>query len=166
MTVLPIIKKQSRKDTLRLHPDAAELQHFAIPEVSCIAIALDFSRNDERLIAHALSQGSTETKYFLLHIVESASARTLGDVSDDYETRKDKEHMQSYVDQLQRLGYKVEGRLGYQNRIREIVRLVKEAHANLLVMGAHRHTGVMDYLYGETVERVRHQVKIPVLIVN
>jgi manganese transport protein len=33
-------------------------------------------------------------------------------------------------------------------------------------MGAHRHTGIMDYLYGETVERVRHKVKIPVLIVN
>ena len=104
--------------------------------------------------------------FFLLHIVESASARTLGDVSDDYETRKDKEHMQSYVDQLKQLGYNVEGQLGYRNRVKEIIRLVTEANANMLVMGAHRHTGVMDYLYGETVERVRHSVKIPVLIVS
>ncbi|MBA2761281.1 MAG: Nramp family divalent metal transporter [Segetibacter sp.] len=166
MTVLPALKKQNLKDSLRVHPDAAILQQFNIPRVDCIAIALDFSKNDERLIAHALSQGNKLTKFFLLHIVESVSARTLGDVSDDYETRKDKEHMQSYVDQLQQLGYTVEGQLGYRNRIKEIIRLVTEANANMLVMGAHRHTGIMDYLYGETVERVRHKVKIPVLIVN
>jgi manganese transport protein len=166
MTVLPVIKKQKIKDTLRLHPDAATLQQFNIPRVDCIAIALDFSKNDEKLIAHALSQGSKFTRFFLLHIVESASARTLGDVSDDYETRKDKEHMQSYVDQLNKLGYNVEGKLGYRNRIKEIIRLVTEANANMLVMGAHRHAGMLDYLYGETVERVRHKVKIPVLIVN
>ncbi|MEJ7828519.1 MAG: Nramp family divalent metal transporter [Segetibacter sp.] len=166
MTVLPALKKQNLKDSLRVHPDAAILQQFNIPRVDCIAIALDFSKNDERLIAHALSQGNKSTKFFLLHIVESVSARTLGDVSDDYETRKDKEHMQSYVDQLQQLGYTVEGQLGYRNRIKEIIRLVTEANANMLVMGAHRHTGIMDYLYGETVERVRHKVKIPVLIVN
>lgn len=166
MTLLPAYKKQNKKDTLRVHADAAVLQHFNIPQLDCIAIALDFSKNDERLIAHALSQGTKATKFFLMHIVESASARTLGDVSDDYETRKDKEHLQSYIDQLQQLGYIVEGQLGYQNRIKEIVRLVAEADANMLVMGAHRHSGIMDYLYGETVERVRHRVKIPVLIVN
>jgi manganese transport protein len=44
--------------------------------------------------------------------------------------------------------------------------LVEEADANLLVLGAHRHSGMFDYLYGETVERVRHKLKIPVLIVN
>ncbi len=166
MTVLPAVKKQSIKDTARMHQDAAVLQHFTIPHVNCIAVALDFSSNDERLIAHALSQGDKDTRFFLMHIVESASARTLGDVSDDYETRKDKEHLQSYIDQLRQLGYRVEGQLGYQNRIKELVRLVAEAKANMLVMGAHRHIGVMDFLYGETVERVRHKVKIPVLIVN
>ncbi|MEJ7682500.1 MAG: universal stress protein [Segetibacter sp.] len=36
----------------------------------------------------------------------------------------------------------------------------------MLVMGAHMHTGVMDFLYGETVDKVRHQLKIPVLIVH
>jgi manganese transport protein len=166
MTVLPIYKKQNKKDTLRMHADAAILQRFTIPQVNCIAVALDFSKNDERLIAHALSQGNKATRFFLLHIVESASARTLGDVSDDYETRKDKEHLQSYIDQLREQGYSVEGQLGYQNRIKEIVRLVGEAKADMLVMGAHRHSGILDYLYGETVERVRHKVKIPVLIVN
>ena len=36
----------------------------------------------------------------------------------------------------------------------------------MLVMGAHRHAGLKDYLFGETIESVRHGVDIPVLIVN
>jgi manganese transport protein len=166
MTILPIMKKKQRKDSFRLHTDAAQLQHFSIPTLDCIAIALDFSNRDEKLIAHALSQGTKQTRYLLLHIVESASARTFGNVSDDYETRKDTQHMQSYVEQLQALGFNVEGQLGYTNRVKEIVRLVVEHKANMLVMGAHHHTGMFDYLYGETVEKVRHRLKIPVLIVN
>ncbi len=102
----------------------------------------------------------------LLHIVESAPARAFGDVSDDYETRDDKQHMQSYVLQLQTKGYIVEGKLGYRSRTKEIVRIVKAANADMLVMGAHMHTGIMDFLYGETVDKVRHKLRIPVLIVN
>jgi len=166
MTVLPLIKKRKKEETARLHSNAAVLQNFTIPELNCIAVALDFSKNDEKLIAHALSQGDKNTKFLLLHIVESASARALGDVSDDFETRNDKQHLQSYVSQLQTKGFIAEGRLGYKNRTKEIVRIVKAANADMLVMGSHMHTGIMDYLYGETVDKVRHQLRIPVLIVN
>lgn len=166
MTVLPLIKKRKKTETARLHANTAVLQKFTIPQLNRIAVALDFSKNDEKLIAHALSQGDKNTKFILLHIVESASARALGDVSDDYETRNDKEHLQSYVEQLQIKGFTVEGQLGYKSRTKEIVRIVKAANADMLVMGAHMHTGAMDFLYGETVDKVRHQLKIPVLIVN
>lgn len=166
MTVLPLSVNKRKMGTTRMHTDAAVLQNFSTPDMKCIAVALDFSNNDEKLIAHATSQGTLETKYVLIHIVESASARALGEVTDDYETRNDKEHMDSYVDQLKAKGYLVEGKLGYHSRTKEIVRLVNEAHADMLVMGSHRHKGFMDYLYGETVDKVRHQLKIPVLIVG
>lgn len=166
MTLLPFVTKVKARDNVRMHEDAGTLQHYSIPRLDCIAVALEFTTNDEKLIAHALSQGNHHTRYVLIHIVESASAKVLGNASDDYETRKDQQHMLSYVKQLQERGYDVQGQLGYRNRIMEIVRLVEESKANLLVLGAHRHTGVFDYLYGETVERVRHKLKIPVLIVS
>jgi manganese transport protein len=166
MTVLPLVKKKKKVETARMHRNAAILQKFTIPKVNCIAVALDFSKNDENLIANALSQGNETTKFLLLHIVESPSARVFGANSDDFETRKDKEHLQSYVEQLQKKGFLVEGVLGYKQRTTEIVRIVKEANADMLVMGAHFHTGIMDYLYGETVDKVRHQLRIPVLIVS
>lgn len=166
MSVLPLRKKKSRTASARMHTGAAILQHFDIPQLNTIAVALDFTNKDEKLIAHALAQGNANTRFLLLHIVESASARALGEVSDDYETRDDKEHIHSYVSQLTNKGLTVEGVLGYKNRVKEIVRIVTEANADMLVMGAHQHSGLMDYLYGETVDKVRHKLHIPVLIVN
>jgi manganese transport protein len=36
----------------------------------------------------------------------------------------------------------------------------------MLVVGAHGHTGIKDLIYGETVDSVRHALKIPVLMVS
>jgi manganese transport protein len=101
----------------------------------------------------------------LIHVVESVSARILGTEADDLETRKDTEKLQAYAAQLQQLGYHTEAVLGFQRRTREILRLVKRSGAELLVIGAHGHSGVKDWFYGETIDAVRHGLKIPVLIV-
>jgi manganese transport protein len=64
------------------------------------------------------------------------------------------------------MGYTVTCYVGYRSRVKEIIRLVQNSKADMLVMGAHRHSGLKDYLFGETIESVRHGVDIPVLIVN
>ncbi|MBC7650980.1 MAG: universal stress protein, partial [Deinococcales bacterium] len=166
MTFLPIVQKRRHLRNIALHREALPLKNLIIAQKQHIAVALDFSNIDEKLIAHALAQGKSEATYTLLHIVESVSASYLGAASDDTETRKDRERLQAYAQQLSSLGYTVNCELGYRNRVKEIVRLVKVANADMLVMGAHRHSGLKDYLFGETIESVRHQLKIPVLIVN
>ena len=52
------------------------------------------------------------------------------------------------------------------NRAKEIARLVKENKAEMLVIGAHGHKGLKDLFYGETIDAVRHELKIPVLVIN
>ncbi len=162
----PFITKTKKKASIKIHPETGVLSNLVIPSFNKIAIALDFSENDEKLIAYALGQGKADTHYLLVHIVESASAKLYGDESDDYESRKDKERMDAYVRQLQNRGLTAEGFLGYKNRAKEIVRIAKSGNADMLVMGAHGHSGIQDFIYGETVNSVRHELKIPVLIVN
>jgi manganese transport protein len=162
----PFIIKAKQQVSIKIHPETNTLNNLVIPSFNNIAIALDFSNNDEKLLAYALGQGKQNTRYLLLHIVESASAKLFGDESDDYESRKDKERMDEYVHKMQSLGYKTAGFLGYKNRAKEIVRIAKEVEADMIVMGAHGHTGLKDFIYGETVNTVRHELKIPVLIVN
>jgi len=142
------------------------LNNLVTREIKNIAVALDFSNNDGRLIAEAIAQGKKEAHYTLLHIIESVSANYLGESSDDAETEKDKLRLQGYANQLQQLGYDVTIQFGYRNRVKEIVRLVKDADADLLVVGAHRHRGLKDYLFGETIDAVRHDLDIAILIIN
>jgi manganese transport protein len=98
--------------------------------------------------------------------VESAGAKISGAAADDYESRKDKEKMDLYVSQLRAMGYNATSEMGYKNRVKEIVRIVKTNKADMLVLGAHGHTGLKDFIYGTTVDAVRHEVNIPVLVVT
>jgi manganese transport protein len=165
--ISPLITKNVKHASIKIHPeDTHTFNNLVIPSFNKIAIALDFSENDQKLLAYAIGQGKENTHYLLVHIVESASAKLFGDESDDYESRKDKERMASYVLQLQNRGFTAEGFLGYKNRAKEIVRIAKDVNADMIVMGAHGHTGIKDFIYGETVNTVRHELKIPVLIVN
>jgi manganese transport protein len=165
--IFPWLKRRQAGSSIQMHKQpVTDLQPVKPPVFDKIAVALDFSEHDEKLLSFAVGQGHKGTSYLLIHIVESASARMLGKQSDDFETRDDRHRLEFYQSQLQLQGYQTGIYLGYQNRTREIVRIVKEENADMLVIGAHGHTGLKDFIYGETVNSVRHELKIPVLIVS
>jgi manganese transport protein len=164
--LFPLFSKKQDATSIGMHPDLNMINNLTIPEFKNVAIALDFTENDQKLIEFAIGQGKDNTHFMLVHVVESASAKLLGADSDDYETRQDQERMAWYVTQLKVRGLNAAGHLGFRNRAKEIVRIVKEFDADMLVVGAHGHTGLKDFIYGETVNTVRHELKIPVLIVN
>jgi manganese transport protein len=162
----PWIERNRRGSAPWVHPQPDDLQDWTPPSFRHIAIALDFSEHDEKLLAYAAGQGGKEARYLLIHVVESVSARMLGKESDDYETRKDQERLDHYRDLLGRRGLQSQTALGFRNRSREIARLVKEQDADMLVIGSHGHTGLKDFIFGETVNAVRHELKVPVLVVS
>jgi manganese transport protein len=162
----PFIKADKKLAPIQIHPDVKSIGDIIVPTFNKIAVALDFTDNDKKLISYALGQGKQDTTYFFIHIVESASSRLLGKESDDFETRKDNQQMDFYIQSLKEKGLQAEGAIGFKNRAKEIVRLVKEQKADMLVVGAHGHTGLKDFIYGETINTVRHELKIPVLVVN
>ena len=162
----PLLKGRHRDVAIQVHPEAEQLDVLPVPQYYRIVVSLEFSERDRILLAHALGQGNPNTTFILIHIVESVPARIYDNESDDLETVKDKEHLASYVKQLKDQGYTAEAKLGFGNRSKEIVRLVSESKADLLVIGGHGHTGLKDFIYGETINKVRHDLKIPVLVVN
>jgi manganese transport protein len=166
MTFYPFHFKRKRSGTDSIHGATPQLSHLMVDPFKKIAVALDFKSLDEKLIAHALNQGSKQSTYLLIHIVETVSAGFSRNATDDDETRGDMERLQALATQLNTMGYTTETQLGYKNRVTEIVRIVKEFGSDILVMGAHRHSGIKDIVYGETVNQVRHKLSIPVLIVS
>lgn len=170
MTFHPIIKKKFGYDVSAMSIHGPERQlieaEMTLHPLKKIAIALDFAMNDEIIIANALKQGGKDAVYYLIHITETPSAKYSGYKADDFETEKDKNQIDLYVNQLREMGFEAEGLIGYKNRVNEIVRLVKTYNADLLVLGSHNHKGIMDWIYGETVDKVRHKLSVPVLVVN
>lgn len=162
-----IAKIKQQKDTdISMHNEPAALVLKKTPEIKKIAVALDFSSDDSKLISYAIAQGKNNCKFLLLHIVESAGAGLLGKETSDFEARKDIARLENYVQQLKEKGYTAYAEIGYKSRVKEIVRIVKDGNADLLVIGAHGHKGLKDFIYGETVNAVRHELNIPILVVT
>lgn len=162
----PIFRRKWKPMQVQLHPEATALHSISIPAYTKIAVALDFSENDQKLLSHALGQGNNNSSFVLIHVVESVPARLYENESDDLETEKDKEHLVFYAHQLQERGFNAEARIGFGQRAKEIVKMVKESGADMLVIGAHGHGAFKDLIYGETINTVRHDLKIPVLVVS
>jgi manganese transport protein len=164
--IFPMIQSKKKQERTALHGAAVELDWTKAAPIDRIAIAVDFTVGDANLIKSAISQAHAGTELILIHVVESVTASYFQEISDDEESRKDKERLELYAATLSEKGYKVQFVVGYKNRVKEIVRIVNTTEAQLLVMGAHHHYGWKDYFFGETIESVRHKVKIPVLIVQ
>lgn len=131
-----------------------------------VALALDFTDADLNVIPQALRQGGKEATYLLIHISETATAQLLGKEAGDYETELDQENLNKYKTQLEAWGYRCEIKMGYGRPRKEISRIAKESNADLLVMGAHGHKGIKDLIFGSTIDAVRHNLTIPILVVR
>jgi manganese transport protein len=163
--IYPLFFKRPQA-SIPMHAEITGLKNLVIPSYHKIAVALDFSANDATILSAAIGQNMRDAEILLIHVVESASAKLLGAQSDDFESRKDMENMELYVRDLKEKGYNVYSKIGFRNRTSEIVRIVKEEKADMLVIGAHGHSGIKDFIYGETINAVRHGLTIPVLVVR
>jgi manganese transport protein len=52
------------------------------------------------------------------------------------------------------------------NPRKEIVNYAREIKPDLLVMGAHGHGSIKDLIFGNTINPVRHELNIPILVVR
>jgi manganese transport protein len=150
-----------------LTPDTpVDLQLISTKAYKRIAITVDFSSSDSKAISSAISQGGKDATYLLIHIVETAGARLFGQETDDLETIADKLNLEKYQTDLGSKGYTAEISLGFGNPKKSIPEIINNSGCDLLVMGAHGHKGFKDLILGTTLDAVRHNVKVPVLIVK
>jgi manganese transport protein len=166
ITIRPLVGKALAKRTSRPHNTPGELHLSEKENYSRIAVCVDFSTSDSEALSRAVQQGGKAATYLLLHITETAGARVMNSDTGDFETEFDQKELDKYAEKFRSEGYTVETTLGFGNPKETIPKIVNEANVDLLVMGAHGHNLLKDLLFGTTVEKVRHKVKVPVLIVR
>jgi manganese transport protein len=132
-----------------------------------IALALEASPSDGHIIAGVMPLiRASGAEIVLIHVVESAAARFIGDKADDSETRHDAEYLNRVAEQLRRAGIACIPRLGAGDPSEEIARLAEEEHSDLIVTGAHGHRLLGDLFHGSTVDDLHHITETPILTIR
>ena len=165
ITFMPWLKKPPVK-ALKLHAREDIENKFDTPEYKRIAIGLDFSKIDHKVLQHALALGKPDSQYLLIHIVESAPAIYHGQNTADFESLSDQNVLERYAEKIKEAGYNVSIQIGYGNPKISIPEIVQKFDADLLVLGSHGHKLLKDLLFGTTIDSVRHKVKVPVLVIS
>lgn len=166
ITFEPFLSRKRIAKSVIPHGKAIVLDEVIKPNYNHVALAVDFSKQDENTLHHALSLGGKNARYLLIHVVESAGAIHMGNDILDKEAQFDLDNLKVYQQSLQQKGYTVDIKLGFGKSARTISNIINQTDADILVMGAHGHKGLKDFIFGSTVDKVRHQVKIPVLIIK
>lgn len=161
--VYPFVLKR-RTSTQDIHAPMKSIVSLSAPAFRTIALALDYSDTDNQVIRYAFKLAEEETQFVLVHITESASSSMMEAEAEDFETRRDRIRMEAYLRLFREQGYEARHEIGIKKRTREIARICKEQEADLLIVGSHGHRGLKDLVFGETVNKVRHLVPIPVFI--
>ncbi len=132
-----------------------------------IAAALDFGPTDAEVLARAAALASSaRCPLLLLHCVESAGARALGGEAEDTESQEDLLRLKRYAVALGKYDVEVETELGFGHPVQVIPEIINRHGVELLVVGAHGHKGFSDWLYGSTIDELRHRLNISVLVVG
>ncbi|MEO8885263.1 MAG: Nramp family divalent metal transporter [Mucilaginibacter sp.] len=162
----PLLFKHKDEHVYIPHGIASAINDLEAIHYHHIGISIDFSKNDTDSIRHAIMQGGKAAKYTLMHVVETAGAYYNGTDVMDHETQSDVDNLDQYVIALQKLGYKAEAKIGFGTAATAIAEIVKNEKIDFIVMGSHGHKAIKDLIFGTTVNKVRHKVNVPVLVVK
>jgi manganese transport protein len=133
-----------------------------------IGVALEHDQADAEILNRALGLVQTDggqSELVLLHVVDTPITRVLGSETADREAEADERYLADLVAALRDRGYKARPVLLHgPNPAGELVSHLRKDPVDLLVVGSHGHGMVRDLLLGQTVDRVRHNLGVPMLI--
>ena len=132
-----------------------------------IAVALENSPKDADILSVAIAMAQKhEARLTLIHVDTSPGTLVYGEDSSTLETRETEEYLEDLAREIEEKDLPVETMLLCGNPANELIKAINENGFDLLITGSHGHKGIGDILHGATVDKVRHSVKIPVLIVR
>ncbi|MFY7664914.1 Nramp family divalent metal transporter [Flavobacterium sp.] len=167
IAIRPLVYRSPRTTNKHLpHLQDLTFESAAIAARNKVAIAVDFSKSDEAAINHALKIAGTNAHFTLIHVVETVGALMYGSETADHESAADKKLLDDYKKLLAQKDITVDVLLGYGKPHLALSELVAKHEFDLLVMGTHGHAGFKDLLFGTTIDKLRHRLKIPLFIVN
>jgi len=134
-----------------------------------ILVALDHSKADEALLPRVTGLARlTGASIVLLHVSTGWAAQWQQDLnlSDSKEMQEDRDYLEKVGRDLRAAGFEVETVHASGRAPDEILRVGRTRNCDLIAMTTHGHRLLSDIIYGETIEKVRHESEIPIFLVR
>ena len=134
-----------------------------------ILVAIENSPADKAIVEHVRQLAAlTGAELHLVHVADGWAARNFDQLQlrESEEMKSDRDYLDHLAADLTSKGLKVSTELAMGDPATELIRLAEEREVDLLAMSTHGHRFLNDLVRGTTVNRVRHLVKIPVLLLR
>jgi nucleotide-binding universal stress UspA family protein len=140
-----------------------------MPMYSRILVAVEHSAADATILDHVRPLARMcGASLLLVHVADGWAARNFDELTlrESPEMQEDRAYLESLKATLVGEGFTVDTRLAKGEPAAEIIRLTDTEPVDLVAMATHGHRFIKDLLLGATVDKVRHTVKVPVLLLR
>jgi nucleotide-binding universal stress UspA family protein len=134
-----------------------------------ILVALENSRTDDAVVVHVARLATLlGSELLLLHVADGFAARNFDQLNlvESDEMKADRAYLTAVADRLKAQNLNVGTTLALGSPPAEIVRIAQANACDLIALTAHGHKLVGDIFLGSTIDKVRHNTAIPVLVVR
>ena len=134
-----------------------------------ILVAVENSTADETILTHVAGLAHlTGAELLLVHVADGWAARHFDQLKlrESEEMKNDRAYLERLRDRLVGEGFKVQTELAMGDPSTELIRVAEHQRVDLIAMSTHGHRFLQDVLHGTTADRVRHMVKVPVLLLR
>jgi nucleotide-binding universal stress UspA family protein len=134
-----------------------------------ILVAVENSEADRTILEHIEPLARlTGARLLLVHVADGWAARHFDELNlrESEEMQADRAYLVGVKGELESHGFDVDAVLGLGDPAKEICRIAEEQQVDLIAMATHGHRGVSDVIHGQTVDAVRHKVRVPVLLLR
>jgi len=134
-----------------------------------ILVPLEHSDYDAAILEHVSALAHfCGASLVLIHVADGWAARNLKQLNlrESEEMRLDREYIEAQCAALSASGLRADCVLAAGDPSKEIAAAAARESCDLIAMSTHGHRFISDLLYGATADRVRHLVKVPVLLLR
>jgi len=134
-----------------------------------ILVAIEHSSADRTILDHVAKLADlTGATLLLVHVADGWAARNFDQLQlrESEEMKDDRAYLEQVCAELASGGRKVEAHLAMGDPATELVKIANSGTVDLLAMSTHGHRYLADLVHGTTVDRVRHLVNVPVLLLK
>lgn len=134
-----------------------------------ILVTLENSATDETILRHIESLAKTHgSGVLLVHVADGWAARYFDqlNIAESQEMKDDRAYLATVAERLKAQGIETECQLMLGEPADQIIKIAQESGVDLIAMSTHGHRFLSDLIYGTTVDKVRHTVEIPVLLLK